>query len=187
MIKVGDRIRMIEDDDYVTVGMTGTVRETRHFNGERQNLAVEFDKPFPYGHSCDGICEPGHGHYVRSSRVELISEEKEMEKVTVAGKDYFVSKGENGELVLKPIISEEFGKKFDDKFTADKVIYNEEARTVTIEYTSDFDKTKPPTTKTQTYAFQKNEKFDGELGFKICCIKAKIEILNDRLVMAIRR
>lgn len=190
-MKIGDRVMVTKGYDSAMRGMEGTIvvlEDDRLVLHPR--LGVRMDKEFCGGHDLmqggHKYCADGYGQWIPESNLEvIIKEEVLMEKVTVAGKVYFVTgTGDNGELILKPAKDEETNKKFDDKFTADKVMYDAEAKTVTVEYTSDFDKTKPPVTKTQTYVFQKGEIFNREVGFEICAIKARLEIWEDRLVRA---
>lgn len=66
--KIGDRVKLLEDCSYATVGMTGTVRGIE-YNGD---IAVEFDGSFRNGHTCYGLTEPYRGHYIEPAMLGKI-------------------------------------------------------------------------------------------------------------------
>lgn len=60
---VGDRVRVKAQCDFSNMrGMTGTVVSVKLIKSGL-SYGVYFDKRILGGHSCDGICEDGHGYY----------------------------------------------------------------------------------------------------------------------------
>ena len=67
--KVGDRVKITVNYCNATEGMTGTIKEEETSS---HGCAVEFDEDM-HGHGCNGVCKHGHGLWVSSSMLELIT------------------------------------------------------------------------------------------------------------------
>jgi len=70
-MKVGDRVRVIEGDGVVGENAKGSV-----LGMMCNTVAVEFDKPFPGGHSCSGKCPKECGRYMLPGELEKINTKK---------------------------------------------------------------------------------------------------------------
>lgn len=70
---IGDRVEAVRDcpslNQNITSGMTGTVCRA----GNKYSVGVCWDD-YVKGHDCDGLCEMGHGWYIRIDYIKLIQE-----------------------------------------------------------------------------------------------------------------
>ena len=57
-------------DGYLTSGMAGTVLCNEIEDDGTVWVGVVFDEYFEGGHSLDGRCDSGHGHWVREDRLD---------------------------------------------------------------------------------------------------------------------
>jgi hypothetical protein len=76
--KVGDRIEMLFNEAYAEKGMVGTIVALA--TGSCHDYAVEFDKKFKGGHTCDGKCKEGFGHWIKHKNVKAYPVEKSTPK-----------------------------------------------------------------------------------------------------------
>ncbi len=65
---VGDRVLCVAEapsNNESVHGLTGTVVSRTEIKGRHGRwLGVCWDISIPHGHSCDGVCEDGHGYFV---------------------------------------------------------------------------------------------------------------------------
>lgn len=97
MFKIGDRVRVIKNNDFAIVGMVGTIK---YQNMGYEVHGVEFDTAFQGGHSCRGYVKEGHGQWVDSECLELIKKPK-TEKIVIThdGKTTLARLYENNKVV----------------------------------------------------------------------------------------
>lgn len=74
----GDRVVCIVDkpdgNEYILAGDTGTVLSDNDGSGTIW-VRVRWDKANPKNHSCDGLCESGHGWKVPNGHLRLEKED----------------------------------------------------------------------------------------------------------------
>lgn len=71
--KKGDRVKLLRDIDYAKKGMIGTIMTD--YSGYKYgyvSIAVEFDEEFLGGHTCAGLTNEGHGHWIYPYDMELL-------------------------------------------------------------------------------------------------------------------
>ena len=68
-LKIGDRVKLIKDVEYVESGTTGTVV---HIHAVTPNIGICFDIRSPMLHSCEYHCDRGTGWYVFPDDIQLI-------------------------------------------------------------------------------------------------------------------
>ncbi len=81
--KVGQKVRMVEDNYNARVGDMGViVAFVPHGNKE---YAVEFPcfEGKNCGHNCDGLVPSGNGHWIEEDQMDLVQEEPEITQVTI--------------------------------------------------------------------------------------------------------
>ena len=86
--KIGDRVKCIGIPAR-GYGKVGTVRQIK------ENVGVEFDEDID-GHTLDGCCKDGHGWWVGSSHLELVTESKPKEEtvsIRFLREQEFINKG----------------------------------------------------------------------------------------------
>lgn len=73
-IKVGDRVAVTHENDAhcMKKGMTGTVK---YISSSFGKVAVEFDKPFVHGHSCNGTTAPYRGQWMYVCDLKVLNGE----------------------------------------------------------------------------------------------------------------
>lgn len=73
-IKVGDRVVVTHENDThcMKIGMTGTVKYIASSIGK---VAVEFDKPFVHGYSCNGTTAPYRGQWIYVCDLKVLNGE----------------------------------------------------------------------------------------------------------------
>lgn len=123
--RVGDRVRVIEDCDGAKKGMVGTVIAPD--TESRKSLGVKFDKKFYDGHTLQGRCESGYGHWVLPDCLELIGDNKIV--ITTDGKST-TARFYDGKRVIKAAKAEcspedEFDFKIGAKIAFDRLVDNE--------------------------------------------------------------
>lgn len=123
--KVGDRVRVIEHRDFADVGMVGTVIAPD--TESRKALGVKFDKKFYGGHTLQGRCESGYGHWVLPDCLELIGDNKIV--ITTDGKST-TARLYDGKKVIKAAKAEcspkdGFDFKIGAKMAFDRLVDNE--------------------------------------------------------------
>lgn len=126
--KVGDRVRVIKDFDGAKKGMVGTIAVVD--NPEAYNektIGVKFDKKFCGGHTLEGGCEFGYGHWVFPDCIELISGNK---IVITADGATTTARFYDGKKVIKAAKAEcspedEFDFKIGAKIAFDRLVDNE--------------------------------------------------------------
>ena len=76
--KKNDRVLMV--NDYMgsiykgpVKGMLGTVKKKRVSASGMTQYLINFDISFKGGHTCKGVCEDGHGFYLRKRYISLHS------------------------------------------------------------------------------------------------------------------
>ena len=84
--KVGQKVRMVEENCDARVGDIGIIRSSP---SECCEYAVEFPcfKERERGHNCDGLVPSGNGHWVDEDQMELASEQDFPEITQVTIKD----------------------------------------------------------------------------------------------------
>ena len=84
--KVGQKVRMVEDNCDVRVGDIGIIRALPN---ERHSYAVEFPRFYGTyrGHNCDGLVPSGNGHWIDEDQMELASKQDFPEITQVTIKD----------------------------------------------------------------------------------------------------
>ena len=77
-IKVGDRVVVTHENNEhcVKMGMTGTVKYIASSIGK---VAVEFDKPFVHGYSCNGTTAPYRGQWMYVCDLKVLGDKKKAE------------------------------------------------------------------------------------------------------------
>ena len=81
--KVGQKVRMVEDECDARVGDIGIIAAVvPHVDKE---YAVEFPcfKERNCGHNCDGLVPSGNGHWIDESEIELAQDFPEITQVTI--------------------------------------------------------------------------------------------------------
>ena len=80
--KVGQKIRMVEDNCDALVGDIGTVVALPN---ELHSYAVEFPcfEGIARGHNCDGLVPSGNGHWIEEGEMELAQDLPEITQVTI--------------------------------------------------------------------------------------------------------
>ena len=93
--KVGDRVEVVNESicHHAKVGMTGEIVDVT-----RSNYGVRFDKPFPNGHSLDGVCERGCGQWLSEDDIKLIGDNQRI-VITSDGKTTLARLYEGKEVV----------------------------------------------------------------------------------------
>jgi RNase P/RNase MRP subunit p29 len=173
--KVGQMVRLIKEYDKIPAGTVGEVVDIKP-NGYI-GLKFNVKNIRPYAHDCNGHCKEGYGWYINKDFLQLANETFVLGNVTYV----MTEKRADGSLIFVPSVEVEYDVRFDDKFKADKVVWDKAAGTTKIYYTSAFDKSKPPTTFTQIARVKDGDIFDKKKGFEVCCLKARIKICQDRL------
>lgn len=123
--KVGDRVRVIKDCDGAKKEMVGTVIAPD--TESRKSLGVKFDKKFYDGHTLQGRCEDGYGHWVLPDCLELIGDNKIV--ITTDGKTT-TARLYDGEKVIKAAKAkcspeDRFDFKIGAKIAFDRLVDNE--------------------------------------------------------------
>jgi hypothetical protein len=77
-IKVGDRVVVTHEnhEHCMKIGTTGTVKYIASSIGK---VAVEFDKPFVHGYSCNGTTAPYRGQWMFVCDLKVLSDKKKVE------------------------------------------------------------------------------------------------------------
>ena len=124
--KVGDRVRVIKDCDGAKKGMVGTIAAVRD-GKDGKIVGVKFDKKFCCGHSLEGRCEFGYGHWMFPDCIELISGNK---IVITADGATTTARFYDGKKVIKAAKAEcspedEFDFKIGAKIAFDRLVDNE--------------------------------------------------------------
>ena len=106
--KVGQKVRMVEDNCDARVGDIGIIRALPN---EQHGYTVEFPRfeGIARGHNCDGLVPSGNGHWISEGGMELASEQDFPEITQVTIKDNSgtttvrakVTKGPNGYTIEK--------------------------------------------------------------------------------------
>ena len=84
--KVGQKVRMVEDNCDARVGDIGIIVAVP---GDNHSYAVEFPcfNGVPRGHNCDRLVPSGNGHWIDGYKMELASEQDFPEITQVTIKD----------------------------------------------------------------------------------------------------
>lgn len=74
--KVGQKVRIVEDNCFARVGDMGIIRSSL---GD-YSYAVEFPcfDGTDRGHDCDGLVPSGNGHWIDENQMELASEQEDL-------------------------------------------------------------------------------------------------------------
>lgn len=126
--KVGDRVRVIKDFDGAKKGMVGTIAVVDNSKAYNEKMiGVKFDKKFYGGHSLEGGCEFGYGHWVFPDCIQLISGNK---IVITADGATTTARFYDGKKVIKAAKAEcspedEFDFKIGAKIAFDRLVDNE--------------------------------------------------------------
>ena len=80
--KVGQKVRMVEDECDARVGDIGVIVAVPR---ENEEYAVEFPcfEGQNCGHNCDGLVPSGNGHWIDESEMELAQDFPEITQVTI--------------------------------------------------------------------------------------------------------
>lgn len=84
-LEVGDRVVLVSPhvNDSIPVGSRGTVIEIGlNGDGSLSYIGVAFDKYLGL-HSCEGMCEKGHGYWFFYSEENLFEREESVEEVSL--------------------------------------------------------------------------------------------------------
>ena len=71
--EVGDKVELIENFNGISKGMVGVLKYRLSYTN---HWAVEFNKPFLYGHTCNGKCKDNYGYYIFSGCLKLIDKKQ---------------------------------------------------------------------------------------------------------------
>lgn len=75
-LKVGDRVEVTIDQMWVSSGMKGTIIVPKENSTSGQSFGIEFEEWFDGGHTCNGRCEDGFGHFVNPRCLKRIEPEE---------------------------------------------------------------------------------------------------------------
>jgi exosome complex RNA-binding protein Csl4 len=168
MFKVGDIVKGKNNSPYYFTNIDMTKAKVLDVSSTgNNNIYIEIleHKKFPE--------KKGHTYWVNSKHFELVAP---VETVKYKGEEY-ITENRAGEIVLVPVLDVESNKRFDDKFKADRVIWNRAKGTTTIHYTIG----SGSKVHTMTAQVKPGDTFDKQKGFEVCCIKARIRIWQDKL------
>jgi hypothetical protein len=93
-LKVGDRVKCIEEFDFAPVGSIGTVKQNDYDGG---SILVVWDENVD-GHDGNGICKDGYGEYTCIRYLELNTEKP---KYVFSGLKFIESEGYDDYLIHK--------------------------------------------------------------------------------------
>lgn len=68
--KVGDRVRVVENEIYPWLEGKAATVVMLPANNFHSSVGVRFDLPFPEGHDLDGHCKDGYGWYLSPKILE---------------------------------------------------------------------------------------------------------------------
>lgn len=120
--KVGDRVRLIKTGAMsgLSVDNLGTIKGV-----EDGWYAVEFDKEFTGGHTCERlpnlevVCKPGHGWFCLGEQLEKVDLEEEFQtalaKLRVTEEDLLATKKEVAALTMKSATKESMIKELEEQ------------------------------------------------------------------------
>ena len=119
--KKGDRVKLLRDIDYAKEGMIGTIMTD--YSGCRYDyvsIAVEFDEEFLGGHTCGGLTNEGHGHWIYPYEMELLDSPHAFTLVITSKGDHTEAKFLRGKEIIK---TAEVNRYKDDEYSQPAAIH----------------------------------------------------------------
>lgn len=119
--KKGDRVKLLQNVDYAKKGMIGTIMTD--YSGHRYDyvsIAVEFDEEFLGGHTCAGLTNEGHGHWIYPYEMELLDSPHAFTLVITSKGDHTEAKFLRGKEIIK---TAEVNRYKDDEYSQPAAIH----------------------------------------------------------------